>query len=166
MKKVLSIILCLLLVGCSSGKSEEEYINITNEFTYQGFTFYQYEKMLTLSLNLDGTDIGFFFVNDDKGDLPFYTFALSDEDISAQYNVSNDGNNAVISYGGLTLCAYNFDTESDDPNYETDGCDMSEKEFAYSVRDMHDQTLQELGLSQDDLKEWATWYIETHTATE
>ena len=156
MKKVLTIILCALLIGCSSGKSEEDYINITNRISNTGFEIYSFDDTsVNLSMNLDETNLHIVLLKGNNG-VEGYSMSLGDDDIKGYYTVTDQHIGSVDIYGAKS-CEYDFDKQED-----IEACDISTKEFIYSVRDLHDQILDELELSESDLTNWANWYIDNH----
>ena len=158
MKKVLTIILCALLMGCSSGKSEEDYINITNRITNYGFeinTYDDYSVNLTADLADLRMNINILKTDDNKS---VYSLSLYDEDVNGYYAVDTSKNEhyGSASVQDVTVCEYNFETQDGECD------DMASKEFIYAIRDLNDQLLDELELSESDLASWGAWYIDNH----
>lgn len=185
MKKILSLLLilglCVGLVGCGGGSSK------TPEETLEAIKTYT-NKILVDDLNWydDYRDVEGNCYNHDgikktcgriKGEIKdYYILKIMKENESLDMSIIVDGDISDITYyndnASYTYsdnvktvsfmeddCKYILSGESDVID-EEDLCDSSRKEEAEKVKKAYEEMLSDIGITEKELKEFASWYAQ------
>lgn len=188
MKKILSLLLilglCVGLVGCGGGSSKtpEETLEAIKTYTdkifidtgnsnddYRDLDGYCYNHQgIKKTCDRIKGDINDFYslkiMNDEKyidvhvdedGSTPLLMYF--DEDEMSSYFNSYEKKNEGVYLSGDKSCQFYFNGKDDDVD-EDDLCDSSRKEEAEKVKKDFENMLSDIGITEQDLKDFVSWY--------
>lgn len=153
MKKVLTIILCALLMGCSN--PNEAYEEATAKIEDEGYSVYLDDSgLLVYKTDVDGSKSNFIVATDT--DKLLYRFDGSN--FYATIYDTDEGLLGSIYDDYMTYCSYSLTD-----NVAFDGsCDQEWVAVIETAKTLRDTYLSRLDLTEQEFVEWANWYIDNH----